>query len=101
MMYQGHILNTFGMTKKLAIQFLGQILKVNGYAILDTTSTDCFINSSYFDSYGLQFVKDPNVLQLATQEVFQVEGYVKLRIKVQLYYGHLFVWSLNLVTAQI
>jgi hypothetical protein len=37
----------------------------------------------------LQCVKDSSVLQLANGEEVQVAGYVKLRVKVQQYYGHL------------
>jgi hypothetical protein len=57
--------------------------------ILDTAATDCFVNSSYLDNFGLQYVKESSVLQLANGEEVQVEEYVKLRVKVQQYYGHL------------
>ena len=73
----------------LQCKFLGQISGLNAHVILDTAATDCFVNSSYLDNFGLQYVKDSSVLQLANGEEVQVEGYVKLRVKVQQYYGHL------------
>ena len=82
-------LNIFGGTRRLAMQFLGQISGLNAHVILDTAAIDCFVNSSYLDNFGLQYVKDSSVLQLANGEEVQVEGYVKLRVKVQQYYGHL------------
>jgi hypothetical protein len=71
------------------MQFLDQISGLNAHVILDTAATDCFVNSSYLDNFGLQYVKDSSVFQLANGEEVQVEGYVKLRVKVQQYYGHL------------
>ena len=71
------------------MQFLSQILGFNAHVILDKAATDCFVNSSYLDNFGLQYVKDSNVLQLANGKKVQVEGYVKLRDKVQQYHGHL------------
>ena len=82
-------LNIFGGTRRLTMQFLDQISGLNAHVILDTAATDCFVNSSYLDNFGLQYVKDSSVLQLANGEEVQVEGYVKLRVKVQQYYGHL------------
>jgi hypothetical protein len=82
-------LNIFGGTRRLAMQFLGQVSGLNAHVILDTAATDCFVNSSYLDNFGLQYVKDSSILQLANGEEVQVEGYVKLRVKVQQYYGHL------------
>ena len=72
----------FGRTKGHAIQFSGQVLGLNAHVILDIAATDCFVNSSYLDKFGLQYVKDFNVLQLANGEEVQVEGCVKLRVKV-------------------
>ena len=71
------------------MQFLGQISGLNAHVILDTATTDCFVNSSYLDNFGLQYVKGSSVLQLANGEEVQVEGYVKLCVKVQQYYCHL------------
>ena len=51
--------------------------------ILDIAAIDCFVNSSYVDNFGLQYVYDSSVLQLANGEDIQVEGYVKLHVKVQ------------------
>jgi hypothetical protein len=61
----------------------------NARVILDTMATDCFVNSSYIDNFGLQYVKDSSVLQLENGEEVQIEGYVKLRVKIQQYYGQL------------
>jgi hypothetical protein len=58
-------MNIFGGTRRLAMQFLGQVSRLNAHVILDTTATDCFVNSSYLDNFGLQYVKDYDVLQLA------------------------------------
>ena len=71
------------------MQFLDQVLGLNAHVILDTVATNCFVYSSYLDNFGLQYVKDSSVLQLANREDVQVERYVKLHIKVQQYYGHL------------
>ena len=94
-------LNIFGGTRRLTMQFLGQISGLNAHVILDTAATDCFVNSSYLDNFGLQYVKDSSVLQLANGEEVQVEGYVKLRVKVQQYYGHLTCMVKKPVTAHI
>ena len=71
------------------MQFLDQVLGLNAHVILDIVATNCFVYSSYLDNFGLQYVKDSSVLQLANREEVQVERYVKLHIKVQQYYGHL------------
>ena len=55
-------LNIFGGTRRLTMQFLGQISGLNAHVILDTATTDCFVNSSYLDNFGLQYVKDSSVL---------------------------------------
>ena len=71
------------------MQFLGQVSRLNAHVILNIAATDCFFNSSYLDNFRLHYVKDSNVLQLANREEVQFEGYVKLHVKVQQYYGHL------------
>jgi len=55
-------LDIFGGTRRLAMQFLGQVSGLYAHVILDTAATDCFVNSSYPDNYGLQYVKDSSVL---------------------------------------
>jgi hypothetical protein len=72
----------FGGTRRHAMQFLGQVLGLNAHVILDIAATDCFVNSSYLDKFGLQYVKDFSILQSANREEVQVEGNVKLRVKV-------------------
>ena len=57
--------------------------------ILGTTASHCFVDSSYLDNFGLQYVKDFSVLQSTNEEEIQVERHVKLRVKVEQYYGHL------------
>ena len=87
-------LNIFSRTRRLGssfgtTQFMGQVLGLNAHVILVTTATICFVISSYLDNFRLQYVKDFSALQLANREEVQVEGYVKLHVKVQQYYGHL------------
>jgi hypothetical protein len=54
------------------MQFLGEVSEFNAHVILDIASTSCFVNSSYLDNFGLQYVKDSRILQLANEEEFKL-----------------------------
>ena len=71
------------------MHFWGRILGLNANVILGIAAIDCFVNPSYLDNFGLQYVKVSSVLRLASREEVQTERYVKLSVKIQDYYDHL------------
>ena len=55
------------------MQCLGHVSRLNAHVILDTATICCFVNSSYLENFGLQYVKDSSVLQLADEEEVKIK----------------------------
>jgi hypothetical protein len=68
-------LNVFGGTRRLAMQFLGQISGLNAHVILDIVATYCFVNSSYLDNSSYLC----NVLRILVFCNWQMERKFKLQ----------------------
>ena len=47
---------------------------LNAHVILDTAAIDCFVNSSYLDNFGLQYVKDSSVLNWQMKRKFKLKN---------------------------
>ena len=76
------IMNALSLNSNLVMQFLGDVLRMDGHILLNIIASHCYLNSSYDRRIGLYIKEDNGKVLLENGLEIELEGSVNVHVKI-------------------
>jgi hypothetical protein len=93
-LHKPRIMNALSLSIGLVMKFLGDVYEMDAH-VLDTAASHCYLNSSYTRHISFHVKEDNSKVVLENGLEVELEGNIKMHVKIQQYQSQVSSLSLN------